>query len=113
MRFGFIKKFIILIPFAAAAFYFGCGSNKTGEISVQSVNVQDFTYTGGGRSSSGSSVQLANGAAVEAALSLDYRPLKAEAVNEADTLSAAELSGAAQGSGQGTVTGGGLRRLSD
>jgi len=54
-----------------------------------------------------------NNYAIEAAFNLDYRPLKAEPVNEAETLSASDLSGSSSGSGMGNVVGGGLRKLSD
>ncbi|MDR0878182.1 MAG: hypothetical protein LBN21_09025, partial [Treponema sp.] len=56
---------------------------------------------------------LVNDAAIEAAFTLDYRPLKGEVDQEAETLSAAALSGNAQGGGRGTVVGGGLRKIAD
>jgi len=56
---------------------------------------------------------LVNDAAIEAAFKLDYRPLKAEPLNESETLSAADLAGASTSSAQGTIAGGGLRKLSE
>ncbi|MDR2746987.1 MAG: alpha-2-macroglobulin [Treponema sp.] len=56
---------------------------------------------------------LANEAAIQAAFALDYRPQAAEGEEEAETLGAAELRGAAADSGRGVVVGGGLRKLGD
>jgi len=73
------------------------------------------TFTSFERSSGNFSARdLVNDAGIEAAFFLDYRPLRAEPINEAETLTAAQLAGAAAtGSGQGTTVGGGLRRLTD
>ncbi|GHV91258.1 hypothetical protein AGMMS50268_17610 [Spirochaetia bacterium] len=64
-------------------------------------------------SSSSEDTVLVNDAAIAAAFALDYRPLKGESEQEAETLSAAALSGGTSGQGQGTVLGGGLRKLAD
>jgi len=58
-------------------------------------------------------IAYVNNYAIEAAFNLDYRPLKAEPVNEAETLSTSDLSGSSSGSGRGNIVGGGLRKLSD
>ena len=101
-------SFLLLI---IAGFSIGC--KKGNDISDEPVSVEKYaeTYSTG---SEDSVRLLANEAAVEAAFTLDYRPQKAEAGEEAEILSAAALSGtAAQGSGSGIVAGGGLRKLSD
>ena len=56
---------------------------------------------------------LVNDLAIQTAFTLDYTPLKAEPINEAETLSMADLSGSAASFRQGNVVGGGLRKLSD
>jgi uncharacterized protein YfaS (alpha-2-macroglobulin family) len=56
---------------------------------------------------------VVNELAVQEAFTLDYRPQKAEPENEAEVLSASSLSGQAVSSSGGSVTGGGLRNLSD
>ena len=107
-----MKRFTVFFSLAAVCFCVGCRNNKTSDIPDSPVNVQEYTYTISGDASN--RVSLANDAAVAAAFTLDYRPLKAEAENEAETLSAADLAGATSGgSGQGSVVGGGLRKLSD
>ena len=103
--------FLIIICFC-----FGCSKDEAKQsfdfsetpVSVNMFSApQSYDFMGMGR-------MLVNDTAVQAAFSLDYRPLKAETVNEMETLSAADLAGGAGGaSGQGSVTGGGLRRLSE
>ena len=63
----------------------------------------------------GEAEPLANYMAIQAAFTLDYRPQKTEGDDDADVLSAADLAGTAKSgaSGQGSVMGGGLRKLSD
>lgn len=97
-------------------FFINCNNDKKADIQSPSVSAQGFTDSSATSRSAGSGVTrfLVNDAAVNAAFTLDYRPLKAEPENEADTLSAADLAGAAaQDSGRGTVVGGGLRKLSE
>ena len=95
-------------------FHFGCRSNQRNEIPRMASNVDAFTDSQTSVDSDGVNIVHVNNAAVETAFALDFRPLRGEPVNEAGVLSAAELSGlAAEGTGQGTVVGGGLRRLSD
>jgi len=109
-----VKKITILF-LIIACLYFGCTKSEANEnsefpdLSEMPVNADMFSQS----SEYGVARQLANDTAARAAFSLDYRPLKAEPVNEMDTLSAADLAGSASGSGQGSAAGGGLRRLSD
>ena len=109
-----MKKITILF-LIIACLYFGCTKSEANEnsefpdLSEMPVNADMFSQS----SEYGVARQLANDTAARAAFSLDYRPLKAEPVNEMDTLSAADLAGSASGSGQGSAAGGGLRRLSD
>jgi len=115
---SFLRRFAVFISMAAVCLCGGCGGGKTDDIPGSPVNVQEYAQAAGGYSDGGSGrVSLANDAAAAAAFALDYRPLKAEPANEAETLSAAELAGASSaaqgGSGRGSVVGGGLRRLQD
>jgi uncharacterized protein YfaS (alpha-2-macroglobulin family) len=102
-----------LIPFTVLAvfiglFSFSCGKNRVaGPVSAAN------TYRAGDFSSSDGESLLANEAAVKAAFTLDYRPQTAEREDEAETLSAEALRGAAAASGRGVVAGGGLRKLGD
>jgi len=126
-------KLPVLLPLIILFFYFGCmsntvneersaGTNKTNEINntqkihetpVMPYNVQAYTSSPP-VSSRNPARQLVNDLAIEAAFTLDYRPLRAEPVNEAEFLSSADISGsAAAGSQQQNIAGGGLRRLSD
>ena len=106
-----LYKFLILL--LSAGLYISCDNLKSNEILQEPVSAELFT--GDRTTGSENSMRLlANNAAIEAAFTLDYRPQKAEAEDAAVVLSAAALSGAAAGSsGQGIVTGGGLRRLSE
>ena len=105
-----MKKTAALL-FFILIFYFGCKDNKN-EIPNDGFVNADAYSTQSADSENGR--QLANNAAVQAAFALDFRPLKAEPVSEAETLSAADLAGSAgEGSGQGSSTGGGLRKLGD
>jgi len=96
----------------AAGISIGCknDNNKTDDISNEPVYASQFIAN---FSEFGNSA-VVNDEAIAAAFALDYRSQKAEAYDEAEALSAAALAGsAAQGSGSGTVTGGGLRNLSE
>jgi len=108
-----MKKIVLILTLMILCLSLGC-KNKA-DSGAGSVNDQSFINADSPDMSSGYPVRaLTNDAAIDAAFTLDYRPIKAEPVNEYDTLSAAELSGSASsGSGQGSVTGGGLRKLSD
>jgi uncharacterized protein YfaS (alpha-2-macroglobulin family) len=93
----------------------GCNSNnnKIDDVIEEPVYASQFIMTTVSGSESTARL-VVNDEAIAAAFTLDYRPQKAEPDNEAETLSAAALSGSsAGGSGSGTVTGGGLRSLSD
>ncbi|MDR0501971.1 MAG: alpha-2-macroglobulin [Treponema sp.] len=107
-----MKKIAVIILILVLCFSAGCKNKKD---VTESFNESSFINTDSpGITSSNPERALANDAAVRAAFTLDYRPIKAEPINEYDTLSAAELSGsAASGSGQRNITGGGLRKLSD
>jgi len=103
-----MKKFaLVSIIIISIIFYVGCNRDKAGDIPDLPVNIDFYSYL-----DSKSNIPLANEAAIEAAFTLDYRPLRAEPINEAETLSASALSGVTAGSGGSTV-GGGLRRLSE
>jgi hypothetical protein len=111
-----MKKLKMFFLFLSAVYLFtGCFGNNNDTPPVP-VLAEKFTNTDN-RSADGfaNTVRLlANEAAVEAAFTLDYRPQRAEPENEAEVLSAEALSGVvAEGSGWGTIVGGGLRRLSD
>jgi len=108
-----MKKLVIIL-LSLAILLSGCKNNKTSDTS-DSINEQSFISADSPEITSSYPVRaLVNDAAIKAAFTLDFRAIKAEPINEYDTLSAAELSGsAASGSGQGSVTGGGLRKLSD
>ena len=111
-----MKKIAILpLLLFTAALFTGCGAKKGNEVSdkpatVEMLSTLDASSSGGGRMVK----LLANDAAIEAAFKLDFRPQKAEGENEDEILSAADLAGAAgAASGEGSVIGGGLRKLSD
>jgi len=111
-----MKKFAVITLILALCLSFGC-KNKA-DSTLSRVNEQSFMSEDSPEITSANPVRaLVNNAAIAAAFTLDYRPLKAEPINEYDTLSAAELSGSARSatdfSAQGSVTGGGLRKLSD
>ena len=109
-----MKKIFSLLPIFILFFYFGCQSNTINEVPQLPANVQSFTNPASPSVNSRNPVrQLINDAAIEAAYTLDFRPLKAEPAGEYDTLSAADLAGAASGSAQGIIAGGGLRSLQD
>jgi len=108
-----MKNFVAFISILVICLYFGCRSNIASDIAMPASVETYVGSTDQAASSRGIVRQLVNNAAIDDAFRLDYRPLKAEPVNEAETLSAADLAGAASGSSQGSVTGGGLRRLSD
>jgi len=111
-----MKKFFILLVVFVLYLFVGCSGNKNKSISDipasdEGLSSSDLIQSDG---SENSFRQLANNTAIHAAFRLDYTPLKAEPVSEVETLSASALSGSASsGSGQGNVTGGGLRKLSD
>ena len=94
-------------------FYFGC-ANKNSSI-PELISADLYTAQGQIRPNNSGSIirDYVNDAAIKAAFTLDYRPLKAEPINESETLSAADLAGGTTSSGQGAVVGGGLRRLSN
>jgi len=104
------KKIIASLIAVAAIFFTGCKNNNkiNDEIFELPVNVNEFVLSG-----SQSARPVANNAAIEAAFTLDFRPLKAEAENEADVLSSGDLQGAAAVNSSGSITGGGLRKLTD
>ncbi|MCL2759804.1 MAG: hypothetical protein FWD22_06285, partial [Treponema sp.] len=109
-----MRKFVFLLPLLLLLLSFECKSNSARNIS-DPVNERTFISDSSPSITSRSPVRmLANDAAIEAAFTLDYRPLKAEPVSEYDTLSAADLAGSsAAGTGLGVTVGGGLRKLSD
>ena len=109
------KYYIFGLALLLAAFLIGCGGKKDSEISDQPVSIEMLSTLDASSSGDGRMVKLlANDAAIEAAFTLDFRPQKAEGDDEAETLSAADLAGAAaEASGEGTSIGGGLRKLSD
>jgi alpha-2-macroglobulin len=91
-----------------------CISCKTKDAHAKPVSTEEFIGRQVNASDDEEIIQLANEAAIEAAFTLDYRPQTAEGGDEAEFLSAAALSGTAvEGSGKGTILGGGLRKLSD
>jgi hypothetical protein len=108
-----MKKISIFILLALAASC--CISCKKKD--VYAVPVSTTEYIGRQVDASNDSeevIQLVNNTAIEAAFTLDYRPQTAEGGDDAEFLSAADLSGAAaESSGQGVTLGGGLRKLSD
>ena len=105
-----MRKNVILLSLVIFYLFFGC-KNKNNENSDTLIDADSFTSQ---YDDSGNGRQLANNNAINAAFTLDFRPLKAEPVSEAETLSAADLAGSsAAGSGQGSSSGGGLRKLSD
>jgi len=113
-----MKKIAIILPLFILCLTFGCKNNKENDAERwyrEAMSANRFVNENSPAIDHRNLVRaLINDAAIEAAFTLDYRPIKAEPINEYDTLSAAELSGsAASGSGQGSVTGGGLRKLSD
>jgi len=109
-----MKKITVFLPILILCLFFGCKSNRANDVS-EPVRAETYTMPNTQSINQRNVVRLlANPTAVEAAFTLDYRPLKAEPINEYDTLSAADLGGLASAdSGRGSVTGGGLRRLSD
>jgi uncharacterized protein YfaS (alpha-2-macroglobulin family) len=109
-----MKKIAVILIFFVLLLFIACNKDKSGNSSKLT---DTNAYTSDAYGISGNRA-LVNDNAIEAAFTLDYRPLKAEPVNEADTLTAADLSGssrrsATEFSAQGSVTGGGLRKLSD
>ena len=112
-----MKKLQLLILSLILCFSFGCKGNTQNEISNMLVSAETFSniikndFDDANSGNQGRA--FVNSAAVQAAFSLDFRPLKAEPVNEAETLSDQELAGAARSSSQGAVVGGGIRRLRD
>ncbi|MDR0313515.1 MAG: alpha-2-macroglobulin [Treponema sp.] len=107
------KRIILLIILAATVISASCDKKADNEELAQPVSMDQFVLELASGGTAINAVLLANDAAIEAAFTLDYRPQKAEAINEAESLSAEALAGGATGSGQGTVLGGGLRRLTD
>ena len=109
-----MRKITVFILFLTVCFYLSCANKKAGDIQGELANADMFTASGPQYDNTRSVVRaLVNDAAINAAFTLDYRPLKAEPVNESETLSAADLAGGTSGSSQGAVVGGGLRKLSD
>ncbi|MDR1837903.1 MAG: hypothetical protein LBQ89_09640, partial [Treponema sp.] len=104
-----MKKFAVFLSMVTVCLCIGCNRNETDVIPELPVNVNEYIYAG----SEGTNRPLVNEAAIEAAFTLDYRPLKAEPENEVEILSAASLSGAVSTGGGGRTEGGGLRQLSD
>ena len=104
---GAMKKLSVIFLLFSAVFFAGC-NKKSGEIPKLPANVDEYTLSGAQYAR-----PVANDAAILEAFTLDYRPLKAEAENEVEILSEASTSGAAASSSTGSVTGGGLRNLSD
>ena len=109
------KNTLYLLLLIAAVIFIGCGEKKAIVSSSQLATLEMYSTLDSSSSGSGNVVKLlANDAAIEAAFTLDYRPQKAESDNESEALSAADLAGGAEASsGDGTRTGGGLRKLSD
>ena len=106
------KHIIFLLPLLAALFCVYCTGAK--DVPEQPVLVERDTGDLQSFSDGAADGAQSNSAAIESAFTLDYRPQKPEGESEAESLSAAELSGsAAESSGQGTILGGGLRRLSE
>jgi len=103
-----MQKFSAVFFLFLTFLFFNCNRQESGEIPKLPANVDEYTLDG---------VQyarpVANDAAIHEAFTLDFRPLKAEAENEVEILSAASTSGAAASSSSGSVVGGGLRNLSD
>jgi len=108
-----MKKPSAILAIFILLFYFGCQSNTfndAADIPQMPANVNVYTNPDSPSINSRNPVrQLVNDTAIEAAFALDYRPLKAEPVNEYDILSAADLTGDV--AGQGVTEGGGLRSL--
>ncbi|MCL2209109.1 MAG: alpha-2-macroglobulin [Treponema sp.] len=100
-----VKRIFVILLIFCICFLSGCRKKTAAEIHEIPVNVNDFILAGL------YDRPIANEAAVEAAFTLDFRPLKAEPVNEAEILSAQALSSVTSSSG--SVTGGGLRKLAD
>ena len=107
-----MKRSAVLLSILTLCFYLSCTGKNSNDVPDMTVNSD--SYFSQADTSGNSTRQLANNAAIQAAFALDFRPLKAEPVSEAETLSAAELSGSSSGSsGQGSSIGGGLRKLAD
>ena len=97
----------------AAGLWISCNESANNRNQIQNVSMLALSspYSS---ASGGSSERVANDAAIEAAFTLDFRPQTAEPESVAEFLTAAELAGAAaEASGQGSIVGGGLRRLAD
>ena len=109
-----MKKLPAVLSIFVLILFSGCKSNTIDETPDLPLNVQNFISPFSPSINSRNPVrQLVNDAAIEAAFTLDYRPLKAERINEYDTLSASDLAGDSAGSGQSVTSGGGLRRLTE
>ena len=107
-----MKKSVLFLGIITLFILLGCERNRQND--YYRYNADTDSYTDYDSTFSRDSIKsYVNDYAIEAALTLDYTPLKAEPINEAETLSAAEMSGAAASSSQGSVIGGGLRKLSD
>jgi len=102
-----MRKFFVILLIFTASFCIGCKKKNINEIPDLPLNVDEYILEGS------QSRPLVNSAAIEAAFTLDYRPLKAEAENEVEMLNASDVSGAASANSQGSVIGGGLRKLSE
>ncbi|MCL2809183.1 MAG: alpha-2-macroglobulin [Treponema sp.] len=108
-----MKKIAFFLPLFILFFYFGCKKDVINEIPIMPANVQTFINVSSPQINSRNPVRLLiNSAALETATTLDFRPLRAEPINEVETFTQAQT-GTAANSGQGTIVGGGLRRLSD
>ncbi|MCL2293753.1 MAG: alpha-2-macroglobulin, partial [Spirochaetes bacterium] len=101
------KNLVFCILLLTIAITFAC---QRGEIPNRIFTADEFISA----ASNGNSPRFANDAAIEAAFTLDFRPQRAEPVQEAEFLSAAELAGASRANaGRGTTVGGGLRPLAN
>ena len=107
-----MKKYTTIFLLIAAILCFSC--SRTGDVSEENITSDSYSITllSAELGDSQEMTAVANNAAVASIFTLDFRPLKPEGDNEAEILSAADLAGAqSANAGQGTVVGGGLRRL--
>ncbi|MCL1959422.1 MAG: alpha-2-macroglobulin [Spirochaetes bacterium] len=102
-----MRKFFVILLIFAASFCIGCKKKNINEITVLPINVDEYILDGS------QPRPLVNNATINAAFTLDYRPLKAEAANEVELLRIQAQPNGAPANSQGSVTGGGLRKLSD
>jgi uncharacterized protein YfaS (alpha-2-macroglobulin family) len=103
-----MKSLLPLAALAVCVVFFSCGGNAASGVFPPDsgpAREEDFSFRDEG-------VLLANQAALTAAFTLDYRPQKAEAQNDAETLTLeAPGAGGAVALGRGLTVGGGQRKL--